>query len=111
VIELHETGSHRIVNAQELSNPEYRSRVRRFVRERLRLGATQVKLHVDRLIENGIRLAHWRAVAVERTFSTTVAGARVSRDVGLIDVTKLTKLQLDQVIIRVNRWHHRGNSR
>ncbi|TWB87047.1 hypothetical protein FB106_1276 [Synechococcus sp. Ace-Pa] len=79
-------------DAQELEQTEYRF-TRRFVRERLGWGQTQVKLHVDRLIEMEYVLAHrasGRRVEYELLYDGRGREGQPTM-CGLIDVTKLTE--------------------
>ncbi|TWU62310.1 DNA primase [Crateriforma conspicua] len=89
LIELHELVRSEC-DAQELEQTEYRF-TRRFIRERLGWGQTQVKLHVDRLIEMEYVLAHrvsGRHVEYELLYDGRGREGQPTM-CGLIDVTKL----------------------
>lgn len=90
LIELHELVS-KECEAQKLEAKEYRF-TRRFVRERLGWGQSQVKLHVDRLLEMEYILPHrgsGRRVEYELLYDGRGREGQPTM-CGLIDVTKLT---------------------
>jgi len=90
LIELHELVRNEC-DAQELEQAEYRF-TRRFIRERLGWGQTQIKLHVDRLIEMEYVLAHrasGRRVEYELLYDGRGREGQPTM-CGLSDVTTLT---------------------
>jgi hypothetical protein len=91
LIELHALVS-KECDTQDLRQTEYRF-TRRFIRERLGWGQTQVKLHVDRLIEMEYVVSH-RSIGRRVEYELLYDGrGREGQPTmcGLIDVTKLAE--------------------